>query len=54
MNIGILILMIVGGDVGFLSPLYPAPRPPPPPPPDCAQLSDHDYLENLSQNPSWI
>ena len=20
----------------------------------CAQLSDHDYLENLSQNPSWI
>ena len=42
MNIGILILMIVGGGVGILSSLY------------CAQLSGHDYLENLSQNPSWI
>ena len=37
MNIGILILMIVGGGVGILS-----------------SLSGHDYLENLSQNPSWI
>lgn len=42
MNIGILILMIVGGGVGILSSLY------------SVQLSGHDYLENLSQNPSWI
>lgn len=42
MNIGILILMIVGGVSNSIITIY------------CAQLSGHDYLENLSQNPSWI
>ncbi len=43
MNIGILILMIVGGGCrNSIITIY------------CAQLSGHDYLENLSQNPSWI
>ena len=58
MNIGILILMIVGavcrptashsqlrirwGCRNSIITIY------------CAQLSGHDYLENLSQNPSWI
>ena len=43
MNIGILILMIVGGGVGILSSLYIA-----------FSFPASDYLENLSQNPSWI
>ena len=42
MNIGILILMIVGGVSEFYHHYI------------LRSASGHDYLENLSQNPSWI